>query len=120
MLVAFGMMAQAQNFNREYKLLYTDTNILAGGDTIVRSVYGLLPLNDMIDSTITFNYQRIYEITGLEPILKNEKNVGHYNDTVVIGGTTYTFKQAYDLIIAINETNWQAGSWQVFLQYINN
>jgi len=119
MIVVAGMVAQSQSINSQYIQLYADTTSLVGGDVFVRHVYGLLPTASQENETITFDYARVYYLNGDLFLFREESKTGAYLDEITIGATTYTFKQMYDLIVDINESSWQLGSWNMFLQFIN-
>lgn len=123
MLAAFGMTAQAQTerlFNkRENILIYSDTTALNGGDTLVRLLYGFLPMDRGNDNYV-YEYQKIYKLNDdvilLVPMVYNATP----QDSVLLFGQYRTFDWVYPQVVDINETNWQTASWQTFLQKINN
>ena len=122
--IIFGMMVFAQsqqiNFPEGTMLVYSDTNVLAGGDTLIRSIYSFVPQKTS-DTTYEFQYKRIEFYTG--------KNM-HINefiswdsqpqDSLLIGGQQRSFSWVYDQILTISISNWQTGSWQTYLQKIHN
>ena len=118
LIVTFGV-AQSQSINSQYISLYADTTNLVGGDVFVRHVYGLLPTVSQESETVIFNYARVYYLNGDLFLFREESKTGAYLDEITIGATTYTFKQMYDLIVSINATYWEIGSWQMFLQFVN-
>lgn len=122
--IIFGtiIFAQSQqvNFPEGTMLVYSDTNALAGGDTLIRSIYSFVPQKTS-DTTYEFQYKRIEFYTG-ENIHINKfiSQEGAWDETITIGGNTYTLEAVYNLIISINAANWKTGTWQFFLQKINN
>lgn len=123
LIAIIGLMALAansQNMNKENLLLYTDTTIITGGDTLVRDVFAFLPVFKPIDTTYYFPYRRVYRLNSELLVNRSEHFEGKYNDTIAIGSNTYTLEEVYNLIKTINEANWQNGMWQIFIQKINN
>ena len=120
--IVFGMMIFAQsqqvNFPEGTMLVYSDTNALIGGDTLIRSVYSFVPQKTS-DTTYEFQYKKLYWLNNEQ--IKNEfiSREGAWDEIITIGSNTYTLEGVYNLIVSIDAANWKLGTWQYFLQKIN-
>ena len=121
MLVAFGVIASAQqiNFPEGNILVYSDTNNLIGGDVLIRSVYAFVPQKTS-DTTYEYQYKKVYWLNGDQ--IKNEfvSYEAASDETLLISGVQRTYDWAYNQVLTINVANWNVASWQTYLQKINN
>ena len=119
-IFSLTVFAQSQqiNFPEGNILVYSDTNNLAGGDVLIRSVYAFVP-QKISDTTYEYQYKKAYWLNDQQ--VKNEfiSKEFHKDSTIMIGEVEYTFEEIYNLIVAINESYWKIGSWQTFIQKIN-
>ena len=118
MLLAFGMIAQAQTFNKETVQLYADTTTITGGDVLIRQVYAFLP-TEKPSGNIEFTFQRMYWLNDMLIPFTSETFEGSPTETINISGVNRTYLWVYNQIISINDANWKTGAWQVFLQKVN-
>jgi len=117
-----GVFAYSQqiNFPEGSILVYSDTNNLAGGDVLIRSVYAYVPQKTS-DTTYEYQYKRIEFYVGKEPHINEFISYNAAStETVWISGVQRTYAWMYPQIITINTVNWKIASWQTYLQKINN
>ena len=116
--IGYGTQAQQINFPEGNILVYSDTNNLAGGDVLIRSVYAFVPQKTS-DTTYEYQYKKVYWLNGDQ--VKNEfvSYEAASDETLLIGGVQRTYDWAYDQVLTINVANWNMASWQTYLQKIN-
>jgi len=116
---AFQMQAQRLNNERENILIYSDTTVLNGGDTLTRLLYGFLPMDRGNDNYV-YEYRKIYKLNSevilVAPMVYNATP----QDSVLLFGQYRTFGWVYPQVVDINETNWQTAAWQTYLQKLHN
>lgn len=119
--IIFGCyFAQSQqvNFPEGTLLVYSDTNNLAGGDVLIRSIYAFVP-QKISDTFYEYQYKKVYWLNDEQVKSEFISKEFHKDSTILIGEVEYTFEEIYNLIVAINESYWKIGSWQTYLQKIN-
>jgi hypothetical protein len=120
-IFSMTVFAQSQqiNFPEGSLLVYSDTNNLAGGDVLIRSIYAFVP-QKISDTTYEYQYKRIEFYVG-RPIHINEfiSYEAKSDETLLISGTPQTYDWMYPQVVTINEATWKIASWQTFLQKIN-
>ena len=119
-IICGAMFAEAQqvNFPEGNILVYSDTNNLAGGDVLIRSVYAYVPQKTS-DTTYDYQYKKVYLLN--DEMIKNEfiTYTALGSETLIISGVPKTYDWAYPQIVTISVANWKLASWQTFLQKIN-
>ena len=116
--IGYGTQAQQINFPEGNILVYSDTNNLAGGDVLIRSVYAFVPQKTS-DTTYEYQYKKVYWLNGDQ--IKNEfvSYEAASDETLLISGVQRTYDWTYDQVLTINVANWNVASWQTYLQKIN-
>lgn len=120
-VTVFAIKAQDERIHkvRENILLYADTNILIGNDTLIRSVYGFLPL-DVEAGDYQYEYRKIYWLNS-EIILNIPENFNPTpTDSLLLFGQMRSYDWIYPQVKAIDTANWKIAAWQTYLQKINN
>ena len=119
--IGFSTQAQQINFPEGNILVYSDTNNLAGGDVLIRSVYAFVPQKTS-DTTYEYQYKKVYLLNGYQLTVPGGDYVSYEaasDETLLIGGVQRTYDWAYDQVLTINVANWNVASWQTYLQKIN-
>ena len=122
-LVALAAMVQAQSQRIENErpnlLIYSDSTVLNGGDTLKRLLYGFIPV-DIGAQRYVYQYTKIYLLNSVAVLEEPLTYIAGPEDTLIIGPTTWKYPAIYPHIIEIDSANWQTASWQTYLQKLHS